>query len=321
MKILVVFTGGTIGSYAENGIISTKASSKKALIDNYDNKHHIVFDEAEPYYSLSENNTGKNLSMLIECVIDNINAYDGIIIAHGTDTLQYSACALSFALGSNTIPVTLVSANHPLNDGRSNGNDNFKAAVEFIISRSGMGVFVSYRNSDGIIYIHRASRIMAHYEFSDDLFSVKNQYYGIMKNGEFIKNKRYTAHKDELKPFGCVKLKEHSNIKIIHTAVGEDFNCNKNNIYLIKAYHSGTLPTKNKSFIDFAKANNNIFISGFDKNTVYESAVIYSELGLKILPVSSFISSYIKLWIADSLKLPLNEIMKKSLGEDIIPHI
>lgn len=318
MKILIVFTGGTIGSLAADGVISPNGQSKRMLIDRFDNKYGAIFDETEPYFALSENNTGENLTLLINCVIDNLDKdYDGIIVAHGTDTLQYSAGALSFALGTYTIPVVLVSANYNLADKRSNGADNFAGAVDFIVNRQGRGVFVSYQNSDGILYIHRGSRLLAHNEFSDDLFSVKNQYFGMINNGEFIKNENYKAVKDEIKPFGRVNLNSHCGIKTIYAKVGEAFDYEEEKIYLVKSYHSGTLPTADENFVRFAKSNT-VFLSGFDKNTVYESAVIYDEIRLNILPVSSFVSSYIKLWLAHSKGLDLKEISRKSLGEDIV---
>lgn len=320
MKILVVFTGGTIGSASKNGIISPSGDSKRTLINNFDNKNNIIFEEAEPYFSLSENNTGENLTKLIACVKANITDYDGIIIAHGTDTLQYSAAALSFALGSDTIPVVLVSANYPLDDKQSNGNDNFTSAVRFIEQQAGNGVFISYKNSNGVCCIHRGSRVMGHPDFSDDLFSVKNQYFGIIDNGEFVKNENYRAVPDEIDPFGAVQLNPHSNIKIINAAVGEAFDYNADCLYLIRAYHSGTLPTADKSLIDFARRSRNIFVSGFDRNSVYESAAVYDDMGFKTLPVSSFVSSYIKLWIAESVGISADDIMYKSLGEDIVPN-
>ena len=177
--------------------------------------------------------------------------------------------------------------------------------------------FVSYKNSDGRMYIHRGSRLLAHNEFSDDLFSVKNQYFGMIDNGKFVKNENYKAVKDEIKPLGRVNLNSQCGIKTIYAKVGEAFDYKENKIYLVKSYHSGTLPTADENFIGFARSNN-VFLSGFDKNTVYESAAIYDELGLNILPVSSFISSYIKLWLAHSKGLDLKEISKKSLGEDIV---
>lgn len=318
MKILIIFTGGTIGSLANDGVVCPSGQSKRMLVDSFDNKHNIIFDETEPYFALSENNTGENLTSLINCVIDNIDKdYDGIIVAHGTDTIQYSASALSFALGANTIPVVIVSANYNLADKRSNGADNFAGAVDFVESRQGRGVFVSYKNSDGRVYIHRGSRLLAHNEFSDDLFSVKNQYFGIIDNGRFVKNENYKAVKDEIEPFGRVELGSHSCIKVVNSRVGEAFDYDKNKIYLVKSYHSGTLPTADENFINFAKSNN-VFLNGFDKNTVYESAVIYDELGLNILPVTSFISSYIKLWLAQSKNLDLKSIILQSLGEDIV---
>lgn len=318
MKILIVFTGGTIGSLAAGCVISPNGQSKRMLVDGFDNKHDIIFDETEPYFALSENNTGENLSLLIDCVIDNLDKdYDGIIVAHGTDTLQYSASALSFAIGSDTIPVVFVSANYNLADKRSNGYDNFAGAVDFIVNRQGRGVFVSYKNSDGRMYIHRGSRLLAHNEYSDDLFSVKNQYFGMIDNGKFVKNENYKAVKDEIKPLGRVNLNSQCGIKTIYAKVGEAFDYEEDKIYLVKSYHSGTLPTADENFIRFA-GSNTVFLSGFDKNTVYESAVVYENFGINILPVSSFISGYVKLWLAHSKDLDLKEISRKSLGEDIV---
>ena len=100
--------------------------------------------------------------------------YDGIIVTHGTDTLPYSAAALSYALGNDCIPVCIVSSNYPISDERANGIDNLHGAIRLMESGyttgetgnddkdAGIhcGVFVSYRNHDGVIYIHRASRLL-----------------------------------------------------------------------------------------------------------------------------------------------------------------
>ena len=163
----------------------------------------------------------------------------------------------------------------------------------------------------------KPSRLLAHNEYSDDLFSVKNQYFGMIDNGKFVKNENYKAVKDEIKPLGRVNLNSHCGIKTIYAKVGEAFDYEEDKIYLVKSYHSGTLSTADENFIRFVKSNT-VFLSGFDKNTVYESAVIYDEIGLNILPVSSFVSSYIKLWLAHSKNLDLKEIIRKSLGEDIV---
>ncbi|MDE5995625.1 MAG: asparaginase [Eubacterium sp.] len=100
MKILVMFTGGTIGCSSNEGVISPNEENTKLLLELYKKEYekNVDFEIAEPYYKLSENNTGKTLERLISAVCDAVKKnYSGIIVTHGTDTLQYSAAALSYA--------------------------------------------------------------------------------------------------------------------------------------------------------------------------------------------------------------------------------
>ena len=98
MKILFVFTGGTIGStLKKDNVISTDSKKAYKIIKAYSKKYAIDFDYdiAEPYTALSENNTGEHIRMLAPCIKGKRDAgYDGISVTHGTDTLQYSASAL-----------------------------------------------------------------------------------------------------------------------------------------------------------------------------------------------------------------------------------
>lgn len=328
MNILVIFTGGTIGSSVLGSVISTDNANTFLLLDMYKRKtgREINFATVQPYYALSENNTGEQLTALTECVCNAVNEnYDGIIVTHGTDTLQYSAAALSYALGAGTIPVVLVSSNYVLTDGRANGLDNFINAVNFIEQRGGRGVFVSYKNTGDAPCIHRASRLLAHSEFSDDVFSVKNQFYGYFENGIFVKNAAYTAKNDETEPFGRVDFgKSSSAIKVIQSYVGYGYPKapNRTKAVLIKGYHSGTLCTEDDNFKSFANdlraRGIPCFICGAENKTIYESAKIFADYGIKILPVASFISQYIKLWCALAAGRDLEKAMSSSLGEDVI---
>jgi len=95
MKILFIFTGGTIGSTLKDGnVIATDEKKSYKIIEAYGKKYTIDFeyDVCEPYTELSENNTGEHIRMLSTCIRSKLDCgYDGIIITHGTDTLQYSA--------------------------------------------------------------------------------------------------------------------------------------------------------------------------------------------------------------------------------------
>ena len=144
MRILVIFTGGTIGSTENGSYVSPDKEKPYKLINMYKklaikNKgsSSVIFDILTPYEALSENINCNNFRILSECLekVDE-NAYDGVIITHGTDTLQYTAAFTGYIMAGAQIPIVLVSANYVLEDVRSNGVDNFYYAVEFICHKN-----------------------------------------------------------------------------------------------------------------------------------------------------------------------------------------
>ena len=146
MKILVIFTGGTIGSTVKDGWISADNTAKYTLIENYKNSFgdSVCFDTCEPYFMLSENLSAKHLNLLTESVKEALSKdFDGIIITHGTDTLHFSAAAIHLAFSGADIPIVFVSANYPLENALSNGQANFEAAVKLIQSGISSGVYIS----------------------------------------------------------------------------------------------------------------------------------------------------------------------------------
>lgn len=170
-KILVLFTGGTIGSIkvktgVVNGIdqyqIMTRAEARKRnydcdnsqtlLIDKYNNTYNInkdiTFEVKEIADVLSENMTISKWNEITEELRQlDFHKYDGVIITHGTDTLGYFSNYLSIILNAIEVPVILVSSNYELTDSRANGLYNFQAACDFINTKHLPGVFVTYRNT------------------------------------------------------------------------------------------------------------------------------------------------------------------------------
>jgi len=174
MKVLVIFTGGTIGSTLKNGYIGTDDGAKFALLEPFCAEKDTQFETTCPYTILSENLCAKELNILQSSVGEGLKKdCDGIIVTHGTDTLQYSAAALSLAFGDCKKPVILVSSAYPLDDERANGYENFRAALEFIRRKISGGVFVSYKNEDDAkTAIHGGSKLLLHAEGQADLESI-----------------------------------------------------------------------------------------------------------------------------------------------------
>lgn len=306
MKILVIFTGGTIGCTLKNNVLKTDKSNSYLLLDMYNsfcqanNLEKVDFQIAQPYTILSENLSFDKLAKLKECINNhNLDCFDGIIVTHGTDTLQYTASYLSYVLGSDTKPIVLVSANYPLSHKLSNGLDNFVNAVNFIKSKNNKGVFVSYKNKGENGKIHRGTRLLPHLPYSDDIYSVLNSFYGEVVDNKFIKNNNYTEQKDEFNFDDKSSLTQ--DILKLNSYVGMNYPTPLENIkaILLEGYHSGTLNTSAiamQKFCQNAQLNNiPVFLTGACKGFYYESKTLFDSLKIKVLPCASPIAMYIKL--------------------------
>ncbi len=178
--ILLVFTGGTIGSRLDNGTIDTDRNAAYKLIElfraNAACQAEIEFKTLQPLQILSENLHPQAWPQMIEAIeAEDLTAYDGVIVTHGTDTLAYSAAMLGIYFNSLNVPLLLVSSDRPLDDPAANGLANFICAVEFIRQRVGLGVFVPYRNPGSTLSIHLGTRLSSCLPLSSDFISVQSQ--------------------------------------------------------------------------------------------------------------------------------------------------
>ena len=192
MRILVIFTGGTIGSTCSGNLIDVDAKATYRLLEAYRQSpaaRAVEFDAEQPICILSENIVPDQWHTLM-ALIQNIDQerYDGVIIAHGTNTLSYSAVALSFGLRDCRLPVVMVSSNYTLDDRRANGLSNFSGAIDFIADCGTPGVFVVYRNNVGESVVHLGSRLVEAVPFSDEFDSPGGLSFGWMRDGRFVAN-------------------------------------------------------------------------------------------------------------------------------------
>ena len=250
MRILFVFTGGTIGSVAREGIIRPDADRARLLLAAYEGVHGISFsyDCVEPYVALSENNTGEELRALCACVAAHKDVgYDGIVVTHGTDTLQYTAAALAYAFADISIPLCLVSANYPVGDARSNAVANLHGALRFVAEVGKAGVWVPYQNAGEPTYIHRGTRLLESSAFTDRVQSVFSARYGtFLENGPFVVEPSYRELADEspaldaslLGKIAPQILRVQPYPGMVYPAIGGDVR------YILHAsFHSGTINT------------------------------------------------------------------------------
>lgn len=267
-KILVVLTGGTIGSQIENRIINVSGSSPYRLLSLYGEKYgKEEFEVINPLNILSENMTPDTLLTLLKA-LDNIHYedYAGVIVTHGSDTLSYTSAFVGLLFHHVPVPVVLVASNYPLMQEGSNGLDNFANAVQFIRRRAVRGVFTIYGDEKGTGQVYLATRIREAEPFRDQFWDFGGQPYGRMENGLFVKNDgSRQPQKAEVEANNGRELEVPETfsrkVMIVHPYPGMDYSgiCfgeeTKPSAVLHLLYHSATacMEGENYSFLNFAK--------------------------------------------------------------------
>lgn len=191
-KILVVFTGGTIGSRVNGSTIDVDDAVSRIIINNFTSKYpnaDVCFDSIQPMNILSENFTPRHWAMLYDslCNVD-LTHYDGVIITHGSDTISYTASFIGFTFASTQIPIVLTCSNYVLTDVKSNGQRNFENCVWLILNGNKAGVFVVYQNRNGKNIVYLATRIQEANPYNDQFTTCGGVDFGSIKNKQLILN-------------------------------------------------------------------------------------------------------------------------------------
>ncbi|XP_053613378.1 L-asparaginase 1-like isoform X2 [Plodia interpunctella] len=159
-RVYVLYTGGTIGMIKNNeGVLIPQKGIFENMIRSYPQLHDAVywkqrlsrpdFDSSflvlpeskdldlRILYKISEckelldssNMTEAEWVLIAEDVMKHYNSYDGFVVLHGTDTLSYTASALSFMFENIGKCVILTGAQIPIFEPRSDGTDNFVSSL------------------------------------------------------------------------------------------------------------------------------------------------------------------------------------------------
>lgn len=133
-NILMVATGGTIAS-VNSGAGLKPAISPEELLKNVPEIGQLCnVTLVQPFYLDSTNICREHWLILARIVEENYDKYDGFVITHGTDTMAYSAAALSYLIQNSPKPVVLTGAQKSMSlrdtDARKNLYDAFCYCVD-----------------------------------------------------------------------------------------------------------------------------------------------------------------------------------------------
>ena len=132
-RVLMIYTGGTIGMGRNpatgvlepldfNHLVSClpEFAALETGLDTYQFTPPIDSSDMSPRF----------WSQLVRIIVDRYDKYDGFVILHGTDTMAYTASALSFMLENLTKPVVLTGSQLPIGQLRTDGKENLITSLE-----------------------------------------------------------------------------------------------------------------------------------------------------------------------------------------------
>lgn len=167
-RVLLIYTGGTIGM-----VVNPDTGSLEPFDFSHLNSHmpemdrfkfkvdHIVFD---PVIDSSEI-TPEHWKKMVRTIEDSYEKYDGFVILHGTDTMAYTASALSFMIENLHKPVVLTGSQLPIGKLRTDAKENLITALEIAADKDEEGrpivpeVCIFFQND--LIRGNRATKVNA----------------------------------------------------------------------------------------------------------------------------------------------------------------
>lgn len=323
-RILVVLTGGTIGSIGDGEIIDVDERASLLLMEKY-YKNYSRNDEfafTQPLNIASENLETRHWEIVVNHILGyNIDGYDGIIITHGSDTLSYSSAMLSMCLCHLSIPIVLTAANYVVTDERSNALNNFYASVS-IIKNFSRGVFTVFGDKIGKSRVFLPTRILEADGLNDTFQSFGGMELGFVNDGTFeftdiiinpdknkIEQKRKPILSDRLSLSKKVILvRQYPGLDFGNIIIGEDVGA-----VLLVTYHSQTARTTGKGNVSLLvencrKRDINVYCTPFkNKNENYKSSAELMKLGCIPIYKTSAESAYAKLLLACNIGMNLLE--------------
>lgn len=132
-KVLIIYTGGTIGMAAEEKTGKLAPLNFNNLLKELPELNQFDFsvETVSTQTIVDSSNANPTLwAELIDIIRTQYNRYNGFVVLHGTDTMAFTACALSFGLQGLGKPVVLTGAQLPLRVIRTDGKENLISAIE-----------------------------------------------------------------------------------------------------------------------------------------------------------------------------------------------
>ena len=199
-KVAFIGTGGTIASRVDYITGAVKPVLNPGFLrESVSNLSKFTLDISLLEAVLSENITPEDWILFARTVKDKLSKNHGAVILHGTDTMSYTASALSFMFQSLSGPVVLIGSQRSSDRPSSDAFLNLEAGLEFASSNFGeVGIAMHQNTSDNAVALHRGVRSRKMHSSRRDAFrTIGGNPMGKYQNGSVTMSPEAKALSDE----------------------------------------------------------------------------------------------------------------------------
>ncbi len=256
-KVLIIYTGGTIGMKRTEHGYGPAPDFLEGQLKSIPDLMREDFPRWDMYEMSplldSSNMTVKEWNAIAGVIYENYGQYDGFVVLHGTDTMAYTASALSFILKGTRKPVILTGSQIPLSEIRSDGRDNLITSV--LIAAEGVIGEVALYFSGKLLRGNRAMKMSA-----DDLVAFDSPNYPHLADvGITVKYNKSALlrHRDgeslEFHPFSNVPIGVLKIFPGIQFGLFEEIMTEKLSGIVLETFGAGNIPGGGEGLLPIIK--------------------------------------------------------------------
>lgn len=238
-RILMIGTGGTIASaLTADGLEPQMASSD--ILHYIPNISKFCEVSTLEVCNIDSTNMSPDIwTLLTETIRDNYDQYDGFVVTHGTDTMAYTAAALSYMIQNSPKPIVITGSQKPINMEISDSKTNLYDSFLYASSDKASGVQIVFNGK--VILGTRARK--THSKSFKAFSSINYPYIAIIQDSHLIQYiQQPAAAQPDFYPIinpkvGLFKLTPGAEAEIL------DFMLSKKDAIIIESYGVGGIPS------------------------------------------------------------------------------
>lgn len=159
-KILLLATGGTIASLSTEHGLAPAIGANQLLSYIPDIREKFSISALQVCNIDSTNMTPEHWSLIVSSIRENYGHYDGFVICHGTDTMAYTAAALSYMVQGSAKPIVITGSQRPIDQDDTDARSNLRDSILYAGDPRSSGVVLVFGGN--VIAGTRAKKTRAH---------------------------------------------------------------------------------------------------------------------------------------------------------------